>query len=442
MQVLSEGPIKITVATIEVAWRRRSDGRRTIVRDKDCRGLALVVNATSMRWEFAYRPRGLNPVTGRRWPNRTLSLGTPASLSPDKARAAAGRIKGEVLAGGDPWADRLGAAEARRSAEIMAAAHVAEQAFTFGRLVEGWARARTGDRRPSYLREAVACLGRNLPHWQDRPAHAITLREAVRALDEIKESKGIVAANRTQAYARAAYSWAVKRQLVGTNPLRGIERPGRESARERVLTAEELGAIWRACGGLDTTRAAFVRTLMLTLQRREEVVSMRWGELDAATEPTTWTLPGERTKNGKAHIVHLADPVRSILRVLPQIENNPFVFARRSGPRPIGAFSGTKVAIEKAIKDAGAPSITDWRFHDFRRAGVTALAGMGFAPHVCDRLLNHLTGAIQGVAAVYQRAEFLAERKAALEAWAAFVLVAAEMRAPKGNVVPLAMRVG
>ena len=235
-----------------------------------------------------------------------------------------------------------------------------------------------------YLREAVACLRRNLPDWQDRPAGEITLGEAVRALDQLKESKGTVAANRTQAYARAAYSWAAKRQLVGANPLRGIERPGRESARERVLTAEELASIWRACDGLGTTRGAFVRTLMLTLQRREEVVSMRWTELDNPTDPTIWTLPGERAKNGKAHVVHLAEPVRAILRALPKMENNPFVFAGRSVVGPIAAFSATKLAIENAIKETSGRSIADWRFHDFRRAGVTALAGNGL-PAACVR---------------------------------------------------------
>ena len=81
--------------------------------------------------------------------------------------------------------------------------------------------------------------------------------------------------------------------------------------------------------------------------------------------------------------------------------------------------------------------LPDWRFHDFRRSGVTALAGMGFPPHVCDRLLNHVTGAIQGVAAVYQRAEFMAERKAALDAWATLVIAAAEQCKGTDNVVRL-----
>ena len=436
MRVLSEGPIKITKTTIEAAWRRRAAGQRIIIRDNECRGLALFVNETAMRWEYAYRPRGTDPATGRRWPNRPLTLGNPATHSPEDARHAANKIKGQAAAGGDPTAERKAAIEARRAAEAKAEARAAQRSFTFGRLVESWAAARVGDRRPSYLREAVACLKRNLIEWHDRPASDITLTDAVQALDWIKARKGTVAANRTQAYARAAYGWAVKRQLLAANPMRGIERPGREPPRERVLTTDELGAIWRACDALTPARAAYVRMLMLTLQRREEVVSMRWTELDDLAEPTKWMLPGTRAKNGKAHIVHISEPTRAILRSLPRIAGNPCVFAGRSVAGPIGAFSSMKAAIDAALGAANSRP-PEWRFHDFRRAGVTALAGLGFAPHVCDRLLNHITGAIQGVAAVYQRHEFLAERKVALDAWANHLLTAAGKTQATSNVIEL-----
>jgi integrase len=299
--------------------------------------------------------------------------------------------------------------------------------------VAEWAKAREGDRRHSYLREAVACLKRNLPVWLNRPASSITLSEAVRAVDRIKAEKGTVAANRTLSYARAAYGWAVKRQHVVVNPLKGIDRAGREAPRERVLSETEMGAIWRGCDALGAIAAGFVRTLMLTLQRRDEVASMHWDELDNPTDPTIWMLPAERTKNARAHIVHLSDPTRAIIRNIPRVEGNPFVFSAQQGGA-IKGFSRIKDRINTALVEGG-DAINDWRFHDFRRAGVTALAGMGLPPHVCDRLLNHVTGAIQGVAAVYQRAEFLTERKAALDAWAAHVQRVAEMAADDGKVV-------
>ena len=85
MRVLAEGPMKITKATIDAAWRRRKANHRLIVRDKDCRGLSLIVNQTTMAWSFAYRPRGIDPLTGRRRPNRTVTLGNPATHSPAKS---------------------------------------------------------------------------------------------------------------------------------------------------------------------------------------------------------------------------------------------------------------------------------------------------------------------------------------------------------------------
>src|ERR1700678_2582779 len=106
MKVSSEGPTKITKATIDAAWRRKKPDHRLIVRDKDCRGLALIINPTTMTWSYAYRPRGTDLVTGRRWPNRTVTLGNPASHSPDDVRAEANRIKGQAVAGGDPAAEK------------------------------------------------------------------------------------------------------------------------------------------------------------------------------------------------------------------------------------------------------------------------------------------------------------------------------------------------
>jgi integrase len=159
--------------------------------------------------------------------------------------------------------------------------------------------------------------------------------------------------------------------------------------------------------------------------------------------PDTWVLPAERSKNGKAQIVHLAEPARAILTRQPRILGCPFVFPGEGLRGPISGFSFIKRKLDAAITAARAEAglapaeLPDWRFHDFRRSGVTALANLGFAPHVCDRLLNHVTGSIQGVAAVYQRHEFLTERKSALDAWAAHVLAVAEGKAKPDNVVAL-----
>jgi len=244
------------------------------------------------------------------------------------------------------------------------------------------------------------------------------------------------------AYARACYGWGIKANLLEINPFANLVAPGREKARGRVLTRPELDSIWRACDALEPVPAGYVRFLLLTLQRRQEVAGATWSEISADGE--TWTIPAERAKNGRAHLVHLAPAARALLEAAQAQREKRIQIARASGETlapdylfatPIGtklsAFSVIKADLDAAIaaeeEKAAAEEGRDpvempgWVFHDFRRAGVTALADAGFPPHVCDRLLNHVTGAIQGVAAVYQRAEFLAERRAALEAWAGHI---------------------
>ena len=145
---------------------------------------------------------------------------------------------------------------------------------------------------------------------------------------------------------------------------------------------------------------------------------------------------GCRAKNGKAHVVHLAEPARAILASVPRIAGQDLVFSVTGTTAPSG-FSKAKLAwmppLRKRRPRKESRFAAGWRFHDFRRTAVTWLAGAGFPPHVADRLLNHVGGSIQGVAAIYQRGEFLAERKAALEAWAAQVT----HTEPAGNVVRL-----
>ena len=109
-------------------------------------------------------------------------------------------------------------------------ARAAEEVFTFGKLIDAWESARAGDRRASYLAIAAAAMRRHFLAWVDRPATTITTAEAVRILDNIKGAVGATAANRCLSYARAAYGWAEKRQMVTGNPLRGIEAPERRSA--------------------------------------------------------------------------------------------------------------------------------------------------------------------------------------------------------------------
>ncbi|MDQ2803968.1 MAG: integrase family protein [Pseudomonadota bacterium] len=275
------GDIRLTQKLVELTTCLA--GRKDLLLfDRDLRGFGVRVTAAGGK-HFLIQYRSGGKV--HRFP-----LGRFGTLSVEQARQRAKIELGGVAAGGNPVISRKTDAVVQQAAERAAA-------YTMSHLVDEWAEARSGSRRASYLDEAVRCLRRNLSEFLALPASTIDTTTVVRELDRIKKTKGIYAANRTLAYGSAAYSWATRRQALQQNPFRGVERVGHEPSRERVLEGPELGAIWRACDRLDPTHAAFVRILMLTLQRRGEVAAMEWPEL--SPDFSTWTLPASRAKNGR-----------------------------------------------------------------------------------------------------------------------------------------------
>jgi integrase len=194
-------------------------------------------------------------------------------------------------------------------------------------------------------------------------------------------------------------------------------------------------------------------SLLLTAQRRDEVGGLEWSELNL--DKRLWTIPREKAKNDRAHEVHLSDLAVEIVEELPSVsrpgpggkgsEPSPYLFTT-NGERPVSRFSKAKKRLDEhmvqllgaEVKQTGMDPETEiegWILHDLRRTAATGMARLNIAPHVVDRILNHVSGTIRGVAAVYNRHAYLEERKAALEAWAGYVedLV----RPGSTNVVPL-----
>ena len=133
-------------------------------------------------------------------------------------------------------------------------------------------------------------------------------------------------------------------------------------------------------------------------------------ELDLAQR--VWTIPKSRTKNAKAHVVHLSNQSLTVLKRTNK--RGPYVFSVL-GTKPFQEFSKAKRELDRLS------GVTGWRLHDLRRTCVSGMARLGIAPHVADKILNHQSGTIAGVAAVYQRHDFLAERREALDRWGAHV---------------------
>jgi integrase len=138
-----------------------------------------------------------------------------------------------------------------------------------------------------------------------------------------------------------------------------------------------------------------------------------------------WKLPGERTKNGNVHLVHLSPQALAILDGLPEIADvNKLVFPMSRGGRHRG-FSNIKRRVDEAMRVELAKlgrEFKHWTWHDLRRTATTLMAErLRVAPHVVDKILNHTSSTIRGVARVYNRSTYLEERKDALERWGRLV---------------------
>jgi integrase len=201
--------------------------------------------------------------------------------------------------------------------------------------------------------------------------------------------------------------------MVAANPFTGLPIPTGSTARDRVLSNDELRRVWTAAYSMPEPWGPLLRLLMLTLVRREEAAGMKWSEL--SSDLLTWTIPATRMKRGQAHVVALPEAAQDALRAVTRVGGQDLVFST-TGRTPVSGFSKAKAALDQLS------GVTDWRLHDLRRTGVSALAAMGFDSIVADKLLGHQPGKLSAVARVYQRHDFAAERKAALAAWAAHVV--------------------
>jgi integrase len=437
MKVTSEAPTKITKATIEAAWRRKKPDHRLIVRDKDCRGLALIINPTTMTWSYAYRPRGTDPVTGRRWPNRTVTLGNPASHSPDDARAEANRIKGQVLAGGDPAADR----------KARAADEQRKRGSTLQRLFDEYARALprrpkirgAGLPSPEYVADEVAHTRQALADMkaEDMPAANLTDGE-LRSL--LGVAGGITTARKRFGALSRFLDWCHDAGHIQANPCALIarsRRPKAPQARSHYLSLAELAQLWVAAGALrERVWCDLARFLIVVPCRRNEAARLDWSHLDLAA--AEWRQPGHMTKNRDAHRLHLHPLALKVLRERRELTGGmgPIFPAPVSG-RAVDTFSDIKRELDEAA------GLNGWTWHDFRRSFATALGEAGVSEAVADAVLNHRQSATRGgVLGVYQRASRWPEQVKAMELWGRLLAAAIEGRDADANVVPMTARAG
>lgn len=366
-----------------------------------------------------------------------------------KARAAARKLLAPVDLGGDPYAERAAEREAQQLRDLERQAALAEaerrEKEGFATVLDAYVARRLIARKSA--REATRLLKHGpAAAWGSRHVGAIRRSDVAALIETIRERSPAVA-RATYAELRPFFDWCVERELIDVSPCQGLTAPPRPKSRDRVLTDAELCAVWRGAEALGYPFGPVIKLIMLTGQRRSEVGGMRWEELDL--DKAQWRIPAERSKNGQAHELDLCPEAIGILKDVPN--TGPVLFPAR-GPRetaePVVGFPAVKrrldAVIEEQRKEAATKAgqklpkpLAPWRIHDLRRTAATGLAGMGFPPHIVERVLNHVSGSQSGLVGVYQRHDYRAERKAASLAWGAHVAAIVAGGAPASNVVSL-----
>lgn len=424
-----------------VVLTEKEINRMTTAGDRSDAGQAGLVIRVSpggavKSWSFVYRYRGRRA---------RAPLGRYPSVSLDAARIAA-RAKQKALDDGlDPGAER-----AARSTALTKGQTLVELVARFdagpGKKLKSW---------PEMKRAIEAGAIGVLPELVRD-----IKRADVRALHEAKSKSAPVQADRLVAYLSTVFNYAIDRlddeHWLEANPAARIEKNG-STERDRVLSETELGIIATVLGAAveartasgKIERAAMVQRVMLEAflalvlsgQRLQEVLGMRWAELDLAR--ARWTIPGKRTKNKQPHLVPLAPRLQLLLTrirarrpdVIPA--HTPYVFSTTDGLTSVGARGKKYVSaklLPALVEAFGADVIGEFTAHDVRRTMATGLGSLGVDERIISRVLNHVsTGSRASVTARhYNLFGYEAEKREALAAWERFVIEAARAVPARG----------
>ena len=356
--------------------------KRYEVHDLHCPGLSVRVTPEGKK-SFTIKYRyGLH--------QKRMTIGVYPRLTLADARKRAQEALRHVDDGSDP-------AKRRRQADLRVDAIVAE-------FIMRYAKPRNRKWMESeriLLREFVAVFGR-------KDIREVTRADVLEIMDNALERGASYQANRILSNVRKLYNWCIERGIVEKSPIVGLKAPTKEVSRERVLSDDELTALLRACRNDTYPFRQYVPLLLATATRRAELADMRWSEI----EGDRWVIPAERAKNGKAHVIPLSTFAQGIIADIPRFLDCNFVFTttRRT---PISGFSKMVLRLSERSETSG------WRLHDLRRTAASGLARLRIPPYVIEKVLNHISGTISGVALVYNRHGYDDEKAEALEKWGA-----------------------
>jgi len=388
--------------------------RRVSYSIKGERGLRLVVHPSGRKAWFSVYQIGKGKARVRRWheigPFNKVGLRDEKLFTLEDACQLSRKYQVEAEKGGDP-----------------------QGAKTFGELFEAWLEghgkklATWKDEERRYQIHLAKALG-------DRQISEIERKDVREVRDVVLETAGPIQSNRVIALFNRVMNWAVDEDRAKFNPAARLKKVGEEQRRERVLTPDELARIWAEldapiavdtkAGGLnasdleaaEATRRA-LKLLILTGQRRGEVIGMRKDELDLTEGDAWWTLPGVRTKNKLPHRVPLTGTALVVVReAIEASRSNEFVFPSHRTDGAIIPDAVTK-ALQRLCRRMD-PKIEGLGPHDIRRTVGTTMRKLGVSVEDRGYVLNHVSGAKAKVTSWnYDAGEHDDEKRSALEKW-------------------------
>lgn len=401
--------------------------KRREIPDPGSPGLYLVLQKSgAMSWALRCRVEGkpvkvtLGTVNSEKAENDEPQMGGYITLG--EARVLAAQQRHLLAQGRDPREVKTTAVEAAEAAAD------AKQKEKVAAVVAEFLKKHTLAKRRRSAPEVKRLFDKHvIPYWGNKAITELTRKDIVARLDEIAV-KTPIQANRVLANLRKLLNWAVSRDIISTSPAAAVSPPGAETSRDRVLSEAEIRALWEATGILGYPFGDAFRLLLATAQRRDEVGSMRYAELDL--DAAQWLIPRERAKNDTENLVPLSPLALGILQAVPRIEGRAGYVFTTTGETAISGWTKAKVRLDEAMHSIlvrdGLLRETDplphFKIHDLRRTAASNLARIGVAPHVVEAVLAHKSGTIKGVAAVYNRYGYEAEKRTALTIWADEIL--------------------
>ena len=381
---------------------------RTEIGDAVVQGLVLRITQNNVRsWSAIYKVpggRGMsergNPLAGRQ---QRITLGRYPLVGITAARERAQEILRQVAEGHDPRPDLQRAREIRLTNTVEAVAR---------RFHEAHARRNASGHLARRTIELHA-----LPTLGDRPMRDVTRGDISQLLDDLVAQDMIGAARETRKHLSTLFNWALDRDIVATNP---VPRVGKNSplrpndSAGRALTDKEIGALWAAAAVMGYPYGHAVRLLLLTGKRRAEWMGARRSWID--TSERLIEIPAEHYKSRHVHVVPLAASAWEIIKDLPKFRgNNYFIFSGTHGKKAISGFSKSKARLNGLMAEELNGELKDFRLHDLRVTCETRLASLGFNSDVQAAVLGH---AKTGLGRIYNKHDYLDEKRAALTAYA------------------------